>query len=184
MRLVSNQSEDDLALERAARDIDAALREVVANILRVSRGAGATWKILEQLGDLVQALKAHSKLPGAMMFDFEGCLRSIFPDGLTVTPEGNRREWTYAEERMVSGAMQIVASRFLGQKTQEAAGHTEMFEGLITIERLRKQNSRAIASATAGEKKERAAALLRHLRKPARQSPRKLNGKPKPLDKT
>ena len=182
MRLVSNQSEDDLALERAAREVDAALREVVANILRVSRGAGASWKILEQLGDLVQA-KAHSEMPGAIMFDFEGCLRSIFPDGLTVTPEGNRWEWTYAEERMVCGAMQIVASRFLGQRTQEAAGHNEMFEGLITIERLRKQNRRAIASATRGERKERAAALLQQLRKPARQSLRKSSGKPKPLDK-
>ena len=82
------------------------------------------------------------------------------------------------------GAMQIVASRFLRQRTQEAAGHNEMFEGLITIERPRKQNSRAIASATVGEKKKRAAALLRQLRKPARESSRKLNGKPKPLDKT
>ena len=184
MRLVSDQPNDDLALRRAAQEVDATLRELIANILRVSRGAGTPWKVLDHLGDLVQALKAYSKLPGADLFDFEGCLRSIFSEDRTRTSDGSHYEWGYAEEQMVRGAMQIVASRFVGQKPQEAAGHKEMFEGLITIERLREQNRQARAIAASSGTKESAAAYIRGQRVAARLSAAKPNNKPKPSGKT
>jgi hypothetical protein len=47
-----------------------------------------------------------------------------------------------AEEKMLRGAMQIIASRLLGQNSQEAAGDDELFDGFSIIEELRARSPR------------------------------------------
>jgi hypothetical protein len=184
MRLVSDQSGDDLVLKRASAAVDGALRELIANLLRVSRGAGAPWKILDQVGALLQALDAHSEIPGAMMFDFERCLQSVFPDDQTLNLNDFNRHWAWGEEEMLRGAVQLVASRFLGQRTQEAAGRAEMFRGLATIEKLRDQNRRALATPAAkrraADAQVRAEALMREIRAAAQSRSRKPSNKANP----
>jgi hypothetical protein len=50
-----------------------------------------------------------------------------------------------AEQDMVHGALQIAASRLLGQRNQENAGHKEMFEGFSALKNLREERAKAYA---------------------------------------
>jgi len=47
-----------------------------------------------------------------------------------------------AEQDMVHGALQIAASRLLGQRTQENAGHKEMIEGFSALRNLREERAK------------------------------------------
>ena len=43
------------------------------------------------------------------------------------------RMQAYAAERVISGELQIAASRLVRQRTQESAGESEMYDGINTI---------------------------------------------------
>jgi hypothetical protein len=80
--------------------------------------------------------------------------------------------WIRAEESVVSGCLQIAASRLLGQSTQEAAGSHEMYDGVIELEGLRSENRKRWAPQKASKGEPR-----RVLAKPRKSE--KTNGKPK-----
>jgi hypothetical protein len=44
-----------------------------------------------------------------------------------------------AEQSIIRGALQIAASRLIGQRTQEATGHREMYDGLQRLEAIKAQ---------------------------------------------
>jgi hypothetical protein len=48
-------------------------------------------------------------------------------------------EQYYAEQSIIRGALQIVASRLVGQIPQEAAGRHEMYDGVNKLEALREK---------------------------------------------
>ncbi len=52
----------------------------------------------------------------------------------------------YAEERVLQGALQVVASRLIGQTTHERAGEREMWEGINAIEAPRAERRQATAA--------------------------------------
>lgn len=59
MKVVSSNSETDLARERARSDAQFAMRALSANILRIVRGAGAPHDLLRQMRALEDAMLAH-----------------------------------------------------------------------------------------------------------------------------
>jgi len=64
MRVVSENSETDIARSRALIDVECALRELAANTLRVIRGAGEPDELGEQMIKVLDAMFAHRDAAG------------------------------------------------------------------------------------------------------------------------
>jgi hypothetical protein len=56
MRIVSENSEADIARNNATTDVYNSLRELTANLLRATRGAGRAWEIGRQAQALIESL--------------------------------------------------------------------------------------------------------------------------------
>jgi hypothetical protein len=83
-------------------------------------------------------------------------------------PESRERRW-YAERSILRGALQIVASSLLEQRTQEAAGTSEMYRGINEIEDLRaEQRARWAAQMEASRPSGRPKKVIRTPAKPPR----------------
>jgi hypothetical protein len=80
----------------------------------------------------------------------------------------------YAEQAVILGSLQIIASRLLGQRAQEAAGETQMYDGLNKLEDIRTRRRKEWTSATKTAAKHRA-------KRPGAKArlPRSANKKPK-----
>jgi hypothetical protein len=151
VELVSSNSPDDLAkekakqkTERARHDVMAALVQLTANLLRVTRGAGRPGAIIPMAMEFIEACAEYRNAAGlnpapeylaeALMWqrDFEYIMRF---------DEFNQAH-IEADEKMARGALQIVASRLLGQNTQESAGHNELYQGMHEWEEIRDRRNR------------------------------------------
>jgi hypothetical protein len=162
IKLVLEQPEEEIAARRAREEVERTerharsmvswrLRDLTANLIRVARGAGRPYEIEEQAAGLLEACEAYRESVGhgVSSDDIAGMLRVrhyLDPDREWT---GEQHTWNMGEERMVAGALQIAASRLLGQGAQEARGHSEMFDGLQIIERQREENQRHGAATTA-----------------------------------
>lgn len=134
LMLASSRSDTEVAQQRAFDLISWPLRELTANLLRVTRGAGSPYDIYRQVVALEQVLReAHEfhdfwSIPHLMARE----LQSALP------------EWRLAEEEfddsganVVRGSLQYIASRLVYQPMQEAAGSREIESGLLEAERTR-----------------------------------------------
>lgn len=131
MRVVSENSEAELARKRAIFDVERRLRELTANLLRVVRGAGRPYAIVSQALELAGAIVEYQTASGRPPApeDFLGVLNFERGEDEMARFSSEVRAQLYAEERMVRGALQIAASRLLGQNTQVRAGWGEMIDG-------------------------------------------------------
>jgi hypothetical protein len=64
VRVVISNSEADIAHQRAVRQIEWPLRDLLSNLLRVTRGAGKPHLIGEQAASLVLAFQDYRKVVG------------------------------------------------------------------------------------------------------------------------
>jgi hypothetical protein len=113
------------ALERVTYMVGSALRELTANLLRVTRGAGRDYEIPTQAIALIEALQEYVKqrpnhLPNLGGFLTEGLGEIDFDTPRPVA----------AKYDITRGVLQIVASRLLGQDLQERHGEKELNDGL------------------------------------------------------
>ena len=141
MRLVSENTDAEMAKEQATLDVAWALRDLTANLLRVVRGAGKAYMIPKQTQAVLLALIAYRDAVGTSIPDHE--LSEILATG---QDHLDASKFTDAEvcrnmalDTIVRGSLQVAASRLVGQGTQERAGDTEMYRGIIEIERLREE---------------------------------------------
>lgn len=141
MKVVATNSAADLAREHAMLDVQSALAELAANLLRVIRGAGKPYMLPRNAADFLKAVVAYNEITGPI--PFEGRVLDALDIGydldarLEMSPDNQER--TLAEEQIVQGALQIAASQILGQKTQERAGSSEMHAGIRDLEALRRR---------------------------------------------
>lgn len=140
MRIVSENSDGDIRRQRAEDALSWALRDLASNMLRVVRGAGKPYQLGREMIAAVEAMEAYraavghwppsdaisAMLSGKSTFDLKG-----LSDG-----EFNKE---HAQETMIRGALQIVASRLAGQRIQESSGEREMAEGRRAAEAARKE---------------------------------------------
>lgn len=142
MKIVSEQSERELAENQARKLIKGPLRQLSCNIIRVVRGAGKAWEIAGQAVAVLESFEEYRAIVGHYPTDYEIreaiSVRTEAPSGLPA----REIEWSYAMEDIIAGSLQMAASRLAGQPTQERAGESEMFKGLIAIEKIREENSR------------------------------------------
>jgi hypothetical protein len=149
VRIVGENSEADL-LEREVRaPVDACLRELTANLLRVIRGAGKPYLIARQVFDLTEAIALYQSSTGRpISTEVLSAIPSLTPDPGFRTRYGDfEADWRNARQLVVQGALQLLASELLDQRTQAAAGDHEVTRGLYAFERLRAERRTATRAA-------------------------------------
>ena len=159
IKLVSENPADEIAArriqeaaeraeERARGMVNWRLRDLTANLIRMARGAGKPYEIEEQAIRFVDACVEYREQVGRGVSaeDMQEMLRvrRYLGQDREWTPE--QHAWNDGEESMVAGALQMAASRLLGQRTQEVRGHNEMFQGLQIIECEREESRRRWAA--------------------------------------
>src|SRR6516165_8102581 len=93
-------------LQQAERRVSWSLRDLTANLLRVTRGAGKAHEIPKQVIALVEALQEYVKHSTSLP-DLGGFLTEPLRDEIDFDTESPRS----AEQEIISGALQVVASR-------------------------------------------------------------------------
>lgn len=164
MRIVAENSETDIAKRHAEMQAQSNLRELAANLLRVVRGAGRPEALGQQAAAFVHALYAYQEAFGhypsadvhAAAIRIEECTLDL-DEGEHVRMRG--------QEMAVRGALQIAASELLGQRTQQRAGESELFDGFRMMEQgremVRAQFNWPSTKAEASAQVREAAAALR-----------------------
>ena len=117
----------DRQVALSLRDYQQSLRALMANMLRVSRGAGRPWEITREAESMLLACIAYSKAVGVWPSSCEtqAALRIDWVTNLNT----DEQLFHDAERQMVEGAMQLVASELLGQRTQRSAGSSQLHDG-------------------------------------------------------
>jgi hypothetical protein len=130
----------------AEQEFEFALREAAANMLRIVRGAGKPHALLKQMSDVVAAAVKVRDVTGQLPTDILETV--LHRESKTEAIQEKRRtgeidetsieRWQdigmfdklEAEDSMKAGVLQIIASQFVGQRTQESAGESEMRNGI------------------------------------------------------
>jgi len=145
MDLVSPDTEQNMKRQQATAEMAYASRQLVANLIRVVRGAGRPFQLGDQCADFLNAAQvyraAHGVWPTEEMHDW-----------LSVRGKADERnlvENAYAEKMsgvddIIAGSLQVAASRMLDQRAQAAAAEREMALGIDARERALDAMRRAI----------------------------------------
>ncbi len=145
------QSPKEVRQELARDQLDYALRELTANLLRIVRGAGMPHRIGVDLGALRQAVheykRAHGDWPSPKVLveilrfesgiaELQGRRSQAEIDAMEERGLFDRMD---AEYEICRGALQIVASDLLGQRIQKIAGQKELYEGIRNLQAARER---------------------------------------------
>ncbi|KRA80308.1 hypothetical protein [Altererythrobacter sp. Root672] len=141
MRLVSDNPnlERDKEVEWVKDGLRWHLRELAANLMRITRGAGKPHEVGSQVVEVLQVLNDYREVVGAYPTAWE-IQNALALDDSTL----RWGRWDYAMHGMVKGGLQMAASELLGQRTQISRGERELLDGLDVIERIRDENRRGI----------------------------------------
>lgn len=129
MRVVSDNSEKDRARREAEAKLSSALRDLTANLFRITRGAGKGYEVLHQLRGLSDATIGFRDTFG------HGPPSDLFNealqihDDLTNYSDDNFR-FARIKQITVDGALQYAASQLLRQPTHARRGESEMYDGM------------------------------------------------------
>lgn len=143
-KLVSSQTEDEREGRRAKDQFDYALRELTANLLRVTRGAGRAYEVPRQMQACLLAFRAYVDATGVGLSNDEiSAVLDVSQDlhGRGFTDED--WQWYGGIEQAMRGGLQLAASRLLEQRTQERRGEDEIIDGVSSIERAREARRKA-----------------------------------------
>ncbi len=146
MYIVSENTEAELAAHRAMTEVEVALVRLAANILRVARGAGKGGEIGDNAAAFVDAMERHREIAGFTPTAELAPMLRRWREPLARL-RGEEYWQAQAELQMVRGALQVVASSLLEQRTQERAGQQELAVGMNTIAGLREAERRRLAAA-------------------------------------
>jgi len=129
MRLVIDQSGEDIRRLNTRRALVWPLRKLTANLLRIANGAGSPLELMKQLRDCHEALRQYAEahtnaLPSDYeiqeILDCDRAWREIRPGPLETQPEVPKpKDHDFWIEREMAlrlirkGVLQIVASRLL-----------------------------------------------------------------------
>jgi hypothetical protein len=154
------QEERDKERQRewATSEFSWAIRETAANMLRIIRGAGKPYELLMQMKKTIDSAikfqEIHGYWPNDVMAnelrlqdETDDCLERGRSGALALehiyrwTKDGTFEQMS-AEHTLYRGVLQIIASRMIGQNTQERAGDSEFHQGLRELEEIREKRRR------------------------------------------
>jgi hypothetical protein len=175
------KARQDFEREYATDKLSWATRDLAANLIRILAGAGKSYELLSQVNGLVEAINAWIKVGGhATSADvaMERALRDAAESTLARLQERmydpETRDRMPDEERdslydsgsfdieggkddIVQGALRMMASRIIGQNTQERNAEHRIFQGIGRLKRGQAQSASYHSSPTfvAQRKRER-----------------------------
>jgi hypothetical protein len=128
-------ADNKTSAQRAADiELNNALIDLAANLIRVVRGAGKSYQVGRDMAAGVRAYERYHQAYGHWppSWEVSGILRLERAEY-----DDDRATYTICR-----GALQIVASALLGQRPQRAAGETEVAEGIRYWEAARARTQR------------------------------------------
>ncbi|MGE7152336.1 hypothetical protein ACQKJ1_01165 [Methylorubrum rhodesianum] len=151
MRLVSEQSEAEFALRQASSELTTQLRALTANLMRISRGAGAPHQLAEQMTACLDALAAYRAAAGhgVSSYDLQAMLNAkSVRDEFRPVEGGAEEDWArweadgsfdheHAVEMIRRAALQLTASMLVNQPMHVARAEHEIYEGAGQLEAAR-----------------------------------------------
>ncbi len=147
IRIVSEQSDAQRRRRLAAEQLEGPLRELAANLLRVMRGAGKPNDLIQQMQAFVTVGEAYQTAHGQWHPVADVIVNTLRIDSASEELYERRKNgdvsqadfdrWTTdgtidrddAVYMICRGAMQLCASKLVGQIAQERAGKKELTEG-------------------------------------------------------
>jgi hypothetical protein len=148
------EGRDRIFAEQELRD---RLHETAANMLRVIRGAGKPYELIQQLNEVVKAAikfrdafghwpPSHALGEMLAMHDEVHAMDEKQAEGRFTKADMDRwyedgtMDRKYAEQAIKAGVLQTIASQFVGQTLQERAGETEMRDGINQVIAAKKKS--------------------------------------------
>ena len=132
---------------------DNALLQLAANIIRVARGAGKPHEIILQCNEVVKTAIDFRDKTGDMPANYSVSNTLRLREEELTEYESFNSQRRLAMEQMMSGALQVAASRMLGQRLQVDQGEKEMQSAYRDLENLyeerRKQREAELRAARA-----------------------------------
>lgn len=151
VRVVSENSDEEIAKRQAERQLGFELREMAANPLRVIRGAGRPGDLRKQLEQCLQTYEAHGEASGyypmpevvARMLDAER------PWPPADSDDRRHDDWSanldeagelyfvqkLYKRKIGKATLQIIASSLADQRTQQSRGESDLMDALAGHEK-------------------------------------------------
>lgn len=144
VKIVSSNTDAELARRRALRDAEVALVDLTSNLLRIVRGAGKSYEVGRQAAAVVRAFQAHwdaaNMYPSAGEIDE---MLSLEREDFIFDRYGEAEAMRIlAQRQIIRGALQAAASELVGQRTQQTAGEREMWQGINSVIEGRERRKR------------------------------------------
>jgi hypothetical protein len=141
-----NQPDADLERRFAMQSVENRLRDLAANIMRAVRGAGRPHTILAEAQALIDAALSYREQVGHFPASEElgNALDIDTPSERLDQLSADAEAVVTARETIIHGALQVAASRLLEQRPQEAAGATELDEGIEALEAARQERRKKL----------------------------------------
>lgn len=158
MRLVREINKVEIVRRFALQKVGGRLRDLTANLLRVTHGAGMPRRIVGQTSAVLGAMIEYREAVGRFPANELASELDIDNDNDAGLPKRSGAEHSIeknARQAILRGAMQVVASRLLGQRMQEVAGDREMLDGIRDLKKAR-EHRRKRRRAELGERPSRA----------------------------
>jgi hypothetical protein len=168
LRVVAENDEATVARERHRWLYEQPLRHLAANLMRVTRGAGASHDIISDCSAFLEGCQEYRNAAGVWPTgpDLQSALSIEPSDNLSLSDAA--AEWEYGMRTMMRGSLRIAAGDLLRQTLQSKAGERDVLEGFKVIEQIRAANRAKHLAATRP-----AAAKSRTSKKPGTRPERK-----------
>ncbi|TIQ35967.1 MAG: hypothetical protein E5X48_11115 [Mesorhizobium sp.] len=134
IRLAAENDRKSVDKARARYEIEWPLRRLAANIMRVSRGAGEPYSVIQQCIDVVKGAQAFCDKCGDWPDDNEVREALDFHDPRLRDYTKPHDERSSAIEDIVEGALRLAAGRLLRQDLQERHGEKDLLEGIRRLD--------------------------------------------------
>jgi len=133
VNLVSENSPEDLKRVDLEKRITILLRDLTANLMRVTRRAGKPHRVEADIRALADLLDEYRALTGRGLSS--SCYISVLdldhklPDDIPIKSNAD-----HAVDSMVLGALQVAASKLVDQPMQEQRGRDQLIPGTVEWE--------------------------------------------------
>lgn len=172
LTVASSRTDEEIRHDYALNQFEWALREFMGNALRVMRGAGRPYQLIDGLMKLVDAINDMEGIRIAVANErFAEVLQSA------MTMERGDMDVPNARHTIARGVLQMLASTLVMQNPQRLAGHSEIERG---VEEMQEAWGRNRAQWAAADIIRKAEAEAKQIVDRAKREAKRLKAKPDP----